>query len=75
MTILRLVNGADASVRLSVEETLAALNAAADPSQFVEMPGDDGPIHIRPSSVIALFGDNRKGLAAGFRIGSAQTTG
>jgi hypothetical protein len=75
MTILRFVNGADASIKLSVEETLAALSAASDPAQFVEIPGDDGPVHIRPAGVIAVFGDNRKALAAGFRVGSAQATG
>jgi hypothetical protein len=75
MTILRLVNGADASVKLSVEDTIAALNGASDPSQFVELPGDEGPLHIRPSGVVAVFGDSRKGLAAGFRVGSVQATG
>ncbi len=75
MTILRLANGGDVSVKLSVEETLAALSAASDPSQFAEIPGDEGPVHIRPSGVIAVFGDNRKGLAAGFRVGSAPATG
>jgi hypothetical protein len=75
MTILRLANGSDASVKLTVEETLATLGATTDPSQFVELPGEGGPVHVRPAGVIAIFGDNRKGLAAGFRVGSAQATG
>jgi len=59
MTIIRLVNGSDAAVRLSVAETLAALQAK---------PGEDGPIYLRPSGVIAVFADARRSNA-GFRMG------
>ncbi|MGD1053221.1 MAG: hypothetical protein ABR950_05260 [Candidatus Dormibacteria bacterium] len=74
MTIIRLVNGSDAAVRLSVEETLAALQAKPGAAGFVELPGDDGPIHLRPSGVIALFSDAHKG-SAGFRMGPSQAAG
>ncbi len=69
MTILRLVNGSDVSVKLSVEETLAALGGAPGEQAFVELPGDDGPIHLRPAGVIAIFGDRSRG-SAGFRVGA-----
>lgn len=71
MTILRLANGSDVSVRLSVEETLAALGGAPGDGGFVELPGDDGPIHLRPGGVIAIFGDRNRG-SAGFRVGVAS---
>jgi hypothetical protein len=70
MTIIRLVNGSDAAVKLSVEETLAALGGEPDAAGFVELPGDDGPIHLRPSGVVAVFGDSRRG-SAGFRVTEA----
>jgi len=43
MTIIRFVNGSDAAVRLSVAETLAALQAKPGEAGFIELPGDDGP--------------------------------
>ena len=70
MTIILFVNGSDAAVRLSVAETLAALQAKPGEAGFVELPGDDGPIYLRPSGVIALFSDARKGNA-GFRMGAS----
>ena len=66
MTIIRLVNGSDVAVRLSVAETLAALQAKPGEAGFVEFLGDDGPIYLRPSGVIALFSDARHS-SAGFR--------
>jgi hypothetical protein len=74
MTIIRLVNGSDTSVKLSVEETLAILAAPTGSSDFVELPGDDGPIHLRPSAVVAVFGDSHRG-SAGFRVGISEATG
>ena len=74
MTIIRLVNGSDAAVKLSVEETLEALRAKPGEAGFVELPGEDGPIHLRPSGVIAVFGDARRS-SAGFRIGVGATGG
>jgi hypothetical protein len=74
MTIIRFVNGSDAAVRLSVAETLVALQGKLGEAGFVELPGDDGPIHLRPSGVIALFSDARKGNA-GFRMGASEAAG
>jgi hypothetical protein len=66
MAVLRLSNGSDVTVELDVEETLAAVNLTKGTSDFVELPGKDGPIHIRPSSVIAVLEDvDRK--TTGFR--------
>jgi hypothetical protein len=74
MTIIRLVNGSDAAVKLSVDETLAALQAKPGGAGFVELPGEDGPIHLRPSGVVAVFADARRG-SAGFRVGVSEATG
>ncbi|MGA9113399.1 MAG: hypothetical protein WB802_06320 [Candidatus Dormiibacterota bacterium] len=74
MTIVRLVNGADAAVKLSVEETLEALRVKPGDSGFIELPGEDGPIHLRPSGVIAVFTDARRS-SAGFRMGVGATGG
>jgi hypothetical protein len=71
MTIIRLVNGSDAAVKLSVEETLSALAAPPGPSGFVELPGENGPMHLRPDRVIAVFGDSRRS-SAGFRVGISE---
>jgi hypothetical protein len=68
MTILRLNNGSDTIVELSVEETLERLRAGgADGSGFVELPAEEGPFHVRPSGVIALFAHSTRG-SAGFRM-------
>ena len=74
MTIVRLVNGSDAAVKLSVEETLEALRVKPGDAGFVELPGEDGPIHLRPSGVIAVFADARRS-SAGFRMGVGATGG
>jgi len=74
MTIIRLVNGSDAAVKLSVEETLAALTAKPGPSGFVELPGDDGTVFVRPNGVVAIFADARRG-SAGFRVGVSAANG
>jgi hypothetical protein len=65
MTILRLINGSDIPVKPSIDEVLALL--AKD--GFVELEGDEGPVHVRGDKVIAVLGDARKGSGAGFRIG------
>jgi hypothetical protein len=74
MTIIRLVNGSDAAVKLSVQETLAALQQKPGEAGFVELPGEDGPLHIRPSGVVALFADARRG-SAGFRVDVSEAAG
>ena len=75
MTIIRLVNGSDAAVRLTLEETTEALQAEPGNAGFVELPGDDGPILVRPSGVVAIFADSRRGSGAGFRVGVSQGAG
>jgi len=72
MTIIRLVNGSDAAVKLSVEETLEALRVKPGEAGFIELPGEEGPIHLRPSGVIAVFADARRS-SAGFRMGIGVT--
>ena len=67
MAIIRLANGSDLGVKLSLEEVKAALGTG---EEFVELPGEDGPVLIRPSAVIAIIEDSKRGTA-GFRIGAA----
>jgi hypothetical protein len=74
MTIIRLVNGSDTAVKLTIEETLAALQRKPGENGFVELPGEDGPIHVRPSGVVALFADAHRG-SAGFRVDIAAAGG
>lgn len=66
MAIIRMANGGDLGVKLSLEETRARLTG----SDFVELPGEDGPVLVRPASVIAIIEDAKRGTA-GFRIGAA----
>jgi hypothetical protein len=67
MAIVRLSNGADVSVKLTFDEIKAALESGMA-SDFVELPGEDGPVLVRPSAVIAIVEDTKRG-SAGFRIG------
>jgi hypothetical protein len=67
MAHVRLANGGDLSVKLTVEEITAKLNAAGEGSGFVELPGEDGPFLVRPGAVLAVIADQRRG-AAGFRV-------
>ena len=66
MAVLRLTNGGDVGVKLSVEDAMAALKLAADGDSFVELPGEEGPIHLKPSHVIAIL-DSIENRHAGFR--------
>lgn len=66
MAILRLVNGADVEVKLSVEEAISALKVEQGVGDFIEMPTAGGPVHIRPSSVVAVVSEEKQGRA-GFR--------
>ena len=70
MAIVRLANGSDLGVKLSLEEVKAALGAG---TEFVELPGDDGPALVRPSAVIAIIEDSKRGTA-GFRIGATAAS-
>ena len=69
MAVLRLANGSDIVVKLSLPETIAALRLSEGNPDFVELPGEDGPIHVRPSGVLAVIEDARRGTA-GFRFGA-----
>jgi hypothetical protein len=67
MSIVRLTNGNDVDVKLSVEDTIAAVEVVAGTNGFVELPTEDGPIHIRPEAIIAVLEDGSR-KQAGFRI-------
>lgn len=69
MAIVRLANGADVSVKLSTEEVQTALARTVEGDGFVELPGEDGPVLVRPQAVIAIIEDTKRG-SAGFRIGT-----
>ena len=69
MAVLRLANGSDIAVKLSVAEAIAAIAVTSGSAEFVELPGDEGPIHVRPAGVIAVIEDARRGTA-GFRFGT-----
>jgi hypothetical protein len=71
MAVLRLANGSDIAVKLSIAETIAAIEVVAGSPDFVELPGEEGPIHLRPAGVIAVIEDARRGTA-GFRLGTAR---
>ena len=66
MAIVRLSNGGDVTVDLDVEETLAAITITKGASDFVELPGKDGPIHVRPGNVIAVL-ESVETKTSGFR--------
>ena len=68
MAVLRLSNGSDISVKLSVEEAMSAINIVEGGPDFVELPGDEGRVHVRPAGVIAVLDDAPRGTA-GFRLG------
>jgi hypothetical protein len=67
MAILRLSNGSDVAVKLTVTDVLSALRISAGGPEFVELPGEDGPILLRPAGVIAVIEDAKRGIA-GFRM-------
>jgi hypothetical protein len=67
MALLRLTNGADILVKMSIEDAMAALNLTSGGPEFIVLPGDDGPIHIRPGHVIAVI-DSLDQKTAGFRV-------
>ena len=71
MAVLRLANGSDITVKLSVAETMAAIAISSGLPDFVELPGEGGAIHLRPSGVIAVIEDAPRGTA-GFRFGPGR---
>ena len=68
MAVLRLANGSDITVKLTLAETISALKLGEGAEEFVELPGEDGPMHVRPQGVLAVIEDTRRGTA-GFRVG------
>jgi hypothetical protein len=71
MAVLRLANGSDIVVKLTVAETVAAIHIQDGTPDFIELPGEEGVIHVRPSGVIAVIEDTRRGTA-GFRLGAGR---
>ena len=74
MAVLRLANGSDLPVKLSMQEVSKQFSEATgrgDADDFVELPGEDGPVLVRPSGVIAVIEDSRRNTA-GFRIGATS---
>jgi hypothetical protein len=67
MALLRLSNGADVLVKLEVADAIAAISIASGDVDFVELPGEEGPIHLRPSSVIAVL-ESTDHKTTGFRV-------
>jgi hypothetical protein len=67
MAIVRVVNGNDIFVKLSVADTIAAVQVVSGTDGFVELPTDAGPIHVRPGAIIAVLEDSSS-KQAGFRI-------
>jgi hypothetical protein len=67
MATIRLANGGDLTIKLSIDEVKKQLSSSPD---FVELPGEDGPVLVRPSSVIAIIEDSKRGTA-GSRISAA----
>jgi hypothetical protein len=70
MAVLRLADGSDVVVRLTMQEVVAALqnNTTGD---FVELPGEEAPLLVRAASVMAIIEDSRRGTT-GFRIASGD---
>ena len=73
MAVLRLANGTDLPVKLGVQDVIEQLRAGSGDA-FVDLPGEDGPVMVRPSGVIAIIEDSRRGTA-GFRVGSVASAG
>ena len=74
MAVLRLANGSDLLVKLSMQEVSKQFSESmgrGGPEDFVELPGEDGPVLVRPSGVLAVIEDSRRNTA-GFRIGAAS---
>ncbi len=73
MAVLRLADGSDVVVKLSVSEAVAALQSSKGGPEFVELEGEETPILVRPSSVMAIIEDSRRGRT-GFRVGAGETS-
>ena len=67
MATIRLTNGGDLTIKLSFDEVKQQLGSSPD---FVELPGEDGPVLVRPTAVVAIIEDSKRGTA-GFRVSAA----
>ena len=67
MAVIRLGNGDDLTVKLTVADVIAKLSVPAGDSAFIELPGEDGPFLVRPEAVLAVIADQRRGVS-GFRV-------
>jgi hypothetical protein len=67
MAVVRLPNGDDLTVKLTVREVIAKLNVPEGGPTFVELPGEDGPFLVRPEAVLAVIADQLRGVS-GFRV-------
>ncbi len=67
MSIIRLTSGADVPIKYSVNEALEILSVLTQPTGFIELPGMDGSLFVRPTEVIAIFPETLK-RGAGFHL-------
>jgi hypothetical protein len=67
MAVVRLANGDDLTVKLTVSEVIDKLNVPEGDPSFVELPGEDGPFLVRPEAVLAVIANQRRGVS-GFRV-------
>ncbi len=67
MAVLRLSNGDDLVVKLTITEAAKQLKG----DDFVEFQTDEGAVRVRPSGVIAII-DSSDRKATGFRIGAGS---
>lgn len=67
MAVVRLANGDDLTVKLTVAEVIDKLTVPEGGPTFIELPGEDGPFLVRPEAVLAVIGDQRRGIS-GFRV-------
>ena len=72
MVVLRLASGNDIVVKLSAREVLEALSR--DDDAFVELPGEEVPVFVRRSGVVAIVEDKSRGTT-GFRLATAEGGG
>lgn len=73
MAVLRLADGSDVVVKLTMQEVRATLQKHGN-GDFVELPGEEASVLVRASSVMAIIEDSKRGTT-GFRLASADSGG
>ena len=73
MAVLRLADGSDVVVKLTMQEVVEALQKSTS-GDFAELPGEEAPLLVRPSSVMAIIEDSKRGTT-GFRLAAAEGGG